>query len=292
MEHVQLVVDVGGDRLRDRVRARAARAPAALADRADRWASPASSTRCPAWRCSSCCCRSPAAARRPRVIALTAYTLQIIFRNIITGLNNVPAEAQRRRPRRRSDRPPAPVAGRAAARAARHHRRAADRHHQHGRARHAGGLRRRRRPRLRDRRRQQHHVQDRRRRGGRAGAAAGAGDRRGPAARPVAADPLAAGAAGMIGTGVHAVFGFLSNFTGAFDFIFHEREAQTRRRPGGRPRGGRELHLGAHQDQRARRSPSPARSRSRPAWCSGTRAAASCSRSASRTSAGRFRASP
>ena len=94
------------------------------------------------------------------VIALTAYTLQIIFRNIVTGLER-PAGRARRRAAGGPHRPPAAVAGGAAARAARHHRRPADRHDQHGRARDARGVRRSRRPRRADRGRQQHHLQDR-----------------------------------------------------------------------------------------------------------------------------------
>ena len=84
------------------------------------------------------------------IIALTAYTLQIIYRNIVAGLANVPARRQGRRPGHGDDRPPAAVAGRAAARGAGDHRRAADRHRLDGRDRDARGLRRRRRPRRGD----------------------------------------------------------------------------------------------------------------------------------------------
>ena len=44
------------------------------------------------WR-SCCSCRSPAAATLTAIIALVAYTLLILFRNITTGLRNVPLEA-------------------------------------------------------------------------------------------------------------------------------------------------------------------------------------------------------
>ena len=44
------------------------------------------------------------------VIALTAYTLQIIFRNIIIGLDNVPADAKDAGKGHGPDRPAAPVA--------------------------------------------------------------------------------------------------------------------------------------------------------------------------------------
>ena len=53
------------------------------------------------------------------LIALVAYTLLIIFRNVITGLDNVPDETKDAGPRHGPDRPPAAVAGRGAAGAAR-----------------------------------------------------------------------------------------------------------------------------------------------------------------------------
>ena len=55
-----------GDRVRDRVRARAAGPPAALAGRADRRPHRRPLHAARASRSSSCCCRSRAAARRPR----------------------------------------------------------------------------------------------------------------------------------------------------------------------------------------------------------------------------------
>ena len=81
------------------------------------------------------------------VIALTAYTLQIIYRNIVTGLGERAGRRQGRRARHGHDRPPAAVAGRAAARDARDHRRAAHRDGLDRRDRDARGLRRRRRAR-------------------------------------------------------------------------------------------------------------------------------------------------
>ena len=61
------------------------------------------------------------------IVALVAYSLLIIFRNITTGLDNVPERDEGRRPRDGPHRPPAAVAGRAAAGAAGDHGRAADR---------------------------------------------------------------------------------------------------------------------------------------------------------------------
>ena len=71
------------------------------------------------------------------VIALTAFNLQIIYRNTIVGLANVPGIRQRRGPRDGPDRPPGPLAGRAAAGDAGDHRRPADRDREHGRDRDA-----------------------------------------------------------------------------------------------------------------------------------------------------------
>ncbi len=88
--------------------------------------------------------------RDTAIIALSAYTLQIIYRNTIVGLANVPGRGQRRGPRHGHDRAPDPLEGRAAAGGAGDLRRAADRDGQHGRDRDPGGLRRRRRPRRTD----------------------------------------------------------------------------------------------------------------------------------------------
>ena len=73
------------------------------------------------------------------IIALTAYTLQIIYRNTIVGLANVPTSVKDAARGHGPDRAPAPLAGRAAAGDAGDHRRAADRDRQHGRDRDPGG---------------------------------------------------------------------------------------------------------------------------------------------------------
>ena len=75
------------------------------------------------------------------IIALTAYNLQIIYRNIVAGLANVPAEAKDAGRGHGHDRPAAALAGRAAARCAGDHRRAADRDGLDGRDRDARGVR-------------------------------------------------------------------------------------------------------------------------------------------------------
>ena len=93
------------------------------------------------------------------LIPLTSYTLLILFRNIIAGLDNVPDEATRRRARDGLHRPPAAVEGRAAARAARDLRRAARRDDDQRRARRARLLRGRRRPRPADPERHRVQVQ-------------------------------------------------------------------------------------------------------------------------------------
>ena len=55
---------------------------------------PASSTRSPASPSSSCCCRSPGSAGTRRSSSLAAYTLQIIYRNTMLGLDNVPTSVK------------------------------------------------------------------------------------------------------------------------------------------------------------------------------------------------------
>ena len=86
---------VGGDRLRDLLRA-GRRSPTAAAGSigAGHPGRRGSSTRSPAWRRSSCSCRSPAAGRTTAIVALTAYTLLIFFRNFTAGLDGVPEEAR------------------------------------------------------------------------------------------------------------------------------------------------------------------------------------------------------
>ena len=98
------------------------------------------------------------------LIALTAYTLLILFRNIVDGLDGVPDGGARRRPRDGPHRPPAAVARRAAAGAAGDHGRAAHRRDDDGRARRAGHLRGRRRARRPDGLPEGVHLQHRRRR--------------------------------------------------------------------------------------------------------------------------------
>ena len=94
----------------------AALAPPALAGRRPSSASPGSSTRSPRSPSSSCCSRSPGRGRDTAIIALTAYTLQIIYRNIVAGLNNVPEGAKDAGRGMGMTPAPAPVAGGAAAR--------------------------------------------------------------------------------------------------------------------------------------------------------------------------------
>ena len=98
------------------------------------------------------------------VIALVAYSLLIIFRNVITGLEGVPGRGARRRPRHGPHAAPAAVARRAAARAAGDHGRAADRGHDDRRADRARVPGRRRRARRGDLRRHAVPLQRRRRR--------------------------------------------------------------------------------------------------------------------------------
>ena len=80
-------------------------------------------------------------SRETAIIALSAYTLQIIFRNVTVGLDNVPDLGQGLGPRHGHDRAPDPLAGRDTAGDAGDHRRAADRDGQHDRDRDPGGLR-------------------------------------------------------------------------------------------------------------------------------------------------------
>ena len=147
-QHLELVARRRRRRLRDRLRrSRSSPTAAAGSSRPITQVTRRSSTRSPRSRRSSCCCRSPAAASLTAVIALTAYTLLILFRNIIDRARQRPRGRARRRPRDGPHRPPAAVARRAAARAAGDHGRAADRHDDDGRPGDARLLRRRRRAR-------------------------------------------------------------------------------------------------------------------------------------------------
>ena len=82
-QHVLLTVVAVAIGFADRVHARAGRLPAPLARRPGHPGHRRSSTRSRASRRSSCCCRSPGAASTTAIIALVAYTLLIIFRNIL-----------------------------------------------------------------------------------------------------------------------------------------------------------------------------------------------------------------
>ena len=82
LEHIELTLVSRRHRLRDRVRARAARPPAALADRADHPDHRDPLHDAERRASSSCCCRSPGRGNTTAMIALVAYTLLIIFRNI------------------------------------------------------------------------------------------------------------------------------------------------------------------------------------------------------------------
>ena len=62
-------------------------------------ASPGSSTRSRRSRCSRCCSRTPGLSRATAIIPLTAYTLLILVRNIVAGLDGVPGRRARGRGR-------------------------------------------------------------------------------------------------------------------------------------------------------------------------------------------------
>ena len=152
------------------------------------------------------------------IIALVAYTLLIIFRNVISGLDNVPVETRDagrgmgltdRQLLWRVELPlalPEILAGL---------RIAVTTTVGLG---DAGLLRRRRRPRRADLRR--HHLQVERRRRGRRGGAAGGRARRADPARPARRDSLDAG------PGDGMILAFLSDFADAIDFIFNSRESR------------------------------------------------------------------
>ena len=183
----------------DRLRARAGRPPAALARSARSWASPASSTRCRAWRCSSCCCPITGRGIATALIALDG----------LHAADHLPQHHHRAReraaPRRRTRRaasgsPTGSCCGASSCRS--RSRRSSpgcgSPTTTHGRARDARVLRRRRRAGRADHLAEQHHLQDRSRRGRRAGVLLAF-------VLDVAADPararrspLAPGGAGMI----------------------------------------------------------------------------------------------
>ena len=140
------------DRLRDRVLARAARPPPALADPADH-----ADHRHPLHAAERRRVLPAAAAHRPRQGDRADRARLLLAADHLPqrdhGPGRRPRRGARRRPRHGPDRAPAAVAGRAAARAAGDHGRAADRGHDHRRADRAGLPGRRRRPRRGDLRR-------------------------------------------------------------------------------------------------------------------------------------------
>ena len=83
----------GRHRLRHRVRGRAGRLPLGLGRQPRDGGVRAGSTRSRASPSSSCSCRSPASRGTSAEIALVSYTLLILFRNILTGLREVPEDA-------------------------------------------------------------------------------------------------------------------------------------------------------------------------------------------------------
>ena len=112
-----------------------ARPPPPLARAPDDRRSRPSSTRSPRWPCSSCSSRRSAPNVIAAEIALVSYTLLILFRNILTGLREVPAEVREAARGHGHDPPPDAAARRAAARAAGDRRRPADRDRHDHRAR-------------------------------------------------------------------------------------------------------------------------------------------------------------
>ena len=119
--------DRGRDRLRARVRPGAARPPRRRARAARSASSPRCSTRSRASRCSSSSCPFTGITTTTIEIALVAYTLVILFPNIIAGLRCGATGGARGGARDGPTRTPDADAGRAAARGADDHRRAADR---------------------------------------------------------------------------------------------------------------------------------------------------------------------
>ena len=202
------------------------------------------------------------------LIALTAYTLQIIFRNIITG--------PRQRARRTratpgaawgspiasccggwSCRSPCPTSSPACGSPPPRTVGLATLAVFAG----AGGLG----EQIVDR--QQHHVQDRRGRGRRAGGAAGARARRGAARRAARDDAVAEGAARMIGRPSARL---PVGLRGRVRLHLQHARGPDRRRAGGRAGRGARVHLGAPEGERRRdrrrmrgRDPGRARARAR-----------------------------
>ena len=117
-------------RLRHRLHRGADRAPLPRASSCRSRTSRRSSTRSPRSRSSRSWCRSPGIGWTSIEIALVSYTLLILFRNILTGLREVPGRGQGGGRGHGPDPAPDAQAGRAAARRAGDHRRPAggDRH--------------------------------------------------------------------------------------------------------------------------------------------------------------------
>ena len=163
VEHIQLDADLGRDRLRDRVRARPARAPAALADPADH-----AHHRHPVHAAERRAVLPVAAAHRPRQDDGGDRACRVLAADHLPqrdhGARGRAGRGARRGPRHGPHAPPVAVARRAAARAAGDHGRAADRGHDDGRADRARVPGRRRRARRGDLRRHAVPVQRRRRR--------------------------------------------------------------------------------------------------------------------------------
>ena len=94
IEHIELTLIAVVDRVRDRLLAGPARAPAPLAGPADH-ADHRHPLHAPERRgLLPAAAADRAAARSTALIALVSYSLLIIFRNVITGLDGVPAEAR------------------------------------------------------------------------------------------------------------------------------------------------------------------------------------------------------
>ena len=113
------------DRVRDGVPARAPRAPLPAARAADRRRSRRSSTRSRAWRSFQLLVPFTGITWTTVEIALVAYTLVILFPNIVAGLRSAPAEVLEAARGHGPDAPADPVARRAAARRPGDHRRPA-----------------------------------------------------------------------------------------------------------------------------------------------------------------------
>ena len=93
VEHLVLVLELGRARLRDRLRPGGPLPPPALVGAAILGATGVLYT-IPSIAFFFLLLPITGRGKVTAIIALTAYTLQIIYRNIVTGLNNVPARAR------------------------------------------------------------------------------------------------------------------------------------------------------------------------------------------------------